>query len=77
MRSAVSSDAGRRRDPGDVVAGRHAVAVGDEVLDVGRRVAAHGVDRRRGDGEAGDHAVAAAGERADAALVGGDRGRPT
>ena len=45
---------GRRRDAGDLVAGPDAVAVGDEVLDVGGGVAAHRVDRRGGDGEPGD-----------------------
>ena len=76
MRSAVSSERVGAVTRADVVARRHAVAVGDEVLDVGRGVAAHGVDRSGGDGEPGDDAVAAAAERADAALVGrhgGDR----
>ena len=67
--------AGRRRHAGDDLAGRDPLAVGGEVLDIGRGVAAHGVDGGGGDGEAGDDAVAAAGERADAALVGGHGGR--
>ena len=50
--------------------GRDAVAVADEVLDVGHGPAAHGVDRRGGDGEPGDDTMAAAGERTDAALIG-------
>ena len=57
MRSAVSSDRVGAVTPSDVLAGLDPVAVGDEVLDVGRGVAAHGVDRGGGDGEAGDDAV--------------------
>ena len=58
MRSAVSSERVGAVTRATSSPGADPVAVGDEVLDVGGRVAAHRVDRRGGDGEPGDDAVA-------------------
>ena len=77
VRSAVSSDRVGAVTRATSSPGADPVAVGDEVLDVGGGVAAHGVDRRGGDGEPGHDTVTAAGRTSRRCAGRRARWRPT
>ncbi len=66
---------GRSRHPGNVGTGVDPVTISDQVDELARRIAAHGLDDRRRDREPGHDARRAGAERGDAALVGRDRRR--